>query len=263
MAELRLSELNGSGKVISGCCPPEGHMDSVRCFPIVVAGGRGTRMGGDIPKQYLLLEDLPVLIRTLAVFDRYPGMDAIIAVVPGSDLNFCKTQLLPYRKFRCPVHLTAGGNNRQTSVRNGVVKAMALADNPQKALVLIHDGVRPFVSTALMDRLMHRAIQAGGCIPVVPVTDTLKQVDDRHRIIRTVDRSRLFRAQTPQVFLLDRIASALDHAQTTGFTGTDDASVMAHAGFDVATVPGDPANIKLTTPHDLALARHLILSQTV
>jgi 2-C-methyl-D-erythritol 4-phosphate cytidylyltransferase len=250
-------ERNGSAENL-----PERRMDSIQCFPIVVAGGRGTRMGGDIPKQFLILENLPVLVRALAVFDRYPGMDAIIVVVPASDLDFCRTQILPHRKFRCSVHLTAGGQSRQESVKNGVSRALGLANDPGQTLVFIHDGVRPFVSPALMDRLMHTAFQTGACIPVVPVTDTLKQVDGRHRIVQTVDRSRLFQAQTPQVFCLDRIAFALDHAQATGFAGTDDASVMAHAGFDVTTVAGDPANIKLTTPHDLALARHFLGSQT-
>lgn len=252
MAELNPSDLNRPGNGILG-----------PCFPIVVAGGRGTRMGGNIAKQYLSLEDLPVLVRTLAVFDRDPGMDAIIVVVPGSDLAFCRTQILPHRKFRCPIHLTAGGRNRQKSVQNGVVKALALAKDPAQTLVFIHDGVRPFVPATLLNRLREAGARTGACIPVLPVFDTLKQVDDRGRITATVDRSRLFRAQTPQVFYLDRIARALAHAESTGFTGTDDASVMAHAGFEVATVPGDPANIKLTTPHDLALARHLILSQTV
>jgi 2-C-methyl-D-erythritol 4-phosphate cytidylyltransferase len=167
------------------------------------------------------------------------------------------------RKFYCPVHLTAGGKNRQQSVENGVQKALVLAEDPQRTLVLIHDAVRPFVSGKLLDRLTRTAIQTGGCIPVLPVTDTLKKVDDQNRILHTVARDRMFRAQTPQVFRLDRISLALARAGTSGFIGTDDASVMEHAGFEVTTIPGDPANIKLTTPHDLALARHLILSQTV
>jgi len=238
-------------------------MTGFQHIPVVVAAGKGVRMGAPTRKQFLMLQDRPVLIRTLAAFDRHPAMDRIIVVVPESDLEVCRTQMIVPRKFVCPIHLTAGGKHRQQSVRNGVCKALALADDPKHTLVLIHDGVRPFVSATLLDRLLHTAVETGACIPVLPVTDTLKQVDEQHRIIATVDRARIFRAQTPQVFRLDRIAFALDHAQATGFTGTDDASVMAHAGFDVRTIPGDPANIKLTTPHDLALARHLILSQTV
>jgi len=235
----------------------------VRCIAVVVAGGQGIRMGAQIRKQFLMLEDRPVLVWTLDAFDRHPDMDAMIVVVPASDMDFCRDQMIGPRKFRCPVHLVPGGNTRQDSVGNGVRRALTLAETPGHCLVFIHDGVRPFVPARLFDRLKETAARTGACIPVLPVTDTLKQVDDRDRIIATVDRTRLFRAQTPQVFRLDRIVHALAHAESTGFTGTDDASVMTHAGFQVATIPGDPVNIKLTTPHDLALARYLILSQTV
>lgn len=238
-------------------------MNTIQCIPIVVAGGRGTRMGGQIRKQYLMLDNLPVLVRTMDVFDRHPHMACTVVVVPEKDMDLCRTQIIQPRKFFHPVYLTPGGSHRQQSVRNGVQKALVLADDPQQTLVLIHDGVRPFVSGKLLDQLTHTAIHSGGCIPVLPVTDTLKQVDDQNRIIATVDRKGLFQAQTPQVFRLDRISRALEHAEATGFIGTDDASVMTHAGYEVTSVPGDPANIKLTTPHDLVLARHLILTQTV
>ncbi len=235
----------------------------VRCMAVVVAGGQGTRMGAPVRKQFLVLENRPVLVRTLDVFDRYPDMDAMIVVVPASDMDVCREQITGPRTFSRPVHLVPGGSTRQESVGSGVRQALALVEAPEHWLVFIHDGVRPFVSAPLLDRLRKTAARTGACIPVLPVTDTLKQVDDRGRITATLDRTRLFRAQTPQVFCLDRFARALAHAGSTGFTGTDDASVMAHAGFEVATVPGDPANIKLTTPHDLALAKRLILSQTV
>lgn len=236
-------------------------MIGIQCIPIVVAAGQGIRMGGQTKKQYLVLDKQPVLIRTLDQFDRHGGMDRIILVVPEKDMDICRTQMIKPRELTCPVHLVAGGKNRQESVQNGIDKTMALVRDPALCLVLIHDGVRPFVPHQLMDQLMQTAIQTGGCIPVLPVTDTLKQVDTRGWIIKTVDRSRMFRAQTPQVFRLDLISQALNHAVNTGFIGTDDASVMAHAGFKVGTIPGDPANIKLTTSHDLVLARHILALQ--
>jgi 2-C-methyl-D-erythritol 4-phosphate cytidylyltransferase len=241
----------------------ESNRHPIRCIAVVVAGGQGIRMGAQIRKQFLMLGERPVLVWTLDAFDRHPDMEAIIVVVPESDMDFCTDQVTGPRKFSCPVHLVSGGNARQDSVGNGVRRALTLADDPGQTLVFIHDGVRPFVPAPLLDRLRETAARTGACIPVLPVTDTLKQVDDQDRIVATVDRSRLFRAQTPQVFRLDRIAAALNHAQATGFTGTDDASVMAHAGFQITTIPGDPVNIKLTTPHDLDLARYLILTQTV
>ncbi len=236
-------------------------MTGIQCIPIVVAAGRGTRMGGQIQKQYMVLDNQPVLIRTLDRFDRHKAMDRMVLVVPEQDVEVCMTQMIQPRGFTCLVHPVAGGNNRQASVQNGIDKAMALARDPARCLVLIHDGVRPFVSRHLMDRLMQTALQTGGCIPVLAVTDTLKQVDTRGRIVKTVDRTRMFRAQTPQVFRLDLISQAMTHAVDTGFAGTDDASIMEHAGFRVETVPGDPANIKLTTPHDLVLARHILALQ--
>ncbi|EMS79252.1 2-C-methyl-D-erythritol 4-phosphate cytidylyltransferase [Desulfotignum phosphitoxidans] len=236
-------------------------MTGIQCIPIVMAAGQGTRMGGQIQKQYLVLDKQPVLIRTLDQFDRHGGMDRIILVIPEKDVDVCRTQMIAPRQFTCHVHLVAGGKNRQTSVQNGIDMAMALVRDPYRCLVLIHDGVRPFVPHYLMDQLMQNALETGGCIPVLPVTDTLKQVDIRGQIVKTVDRSQMFRAQTPQVFRLDLISQAMNHAVETGFEGTDDASVMEHAGFKVETIPGDPANIKLTTPHDLLLARHILALQ--
>ena len=151
-----------------------------------------------IRKQYLMLDNLPVLVRTMDVFDRHPDMACTVVVVPEKDMDLCRTQIIQPRKFFHPVYLTPGGSHRQHSVRNGVQKALVLADDPQQTLVLIHDGVRPFVSGKLLDQLTHTAIHSGGCIPVLPVTDTLKQVDDQNRIIATVDRKGLFQAQTPR-----------------------------------------------------------------
>ena len=236
-------------------------MTGIQCIPIVVAAGQGQRMGGQVKKQYLVLDNLPILVRTLVQLDRHGGMDRIILVVPEKDMDICRTQMIKPREFTCSVHLVAGGKNRQKSVQNGIDKAMDLVRDPARCLVLIHDGVRPFVPHQLMDQLMQTTIQTGGCIPVLPVTDTLKQVDTQGWIVKTMDRSRMFRAQTPQVFRLDLISQAMNHAVDTGFIGTDDASIMEHAGFKVRTIPGDPANIKLTTPHDLLLARHILALQ--
>lgn len=236
-------------------------MAGFQYIPIVVAAGRGIRMGGHTRKQYLVLDKQPVLTRTLDRFERHGAMDRIILVVPEQDMDMCRTQMIQPWGGTCPVHLVAGGGHRQESVQNGIDKAMALVRDPARCLVLIHDGVRPFVSGHLMDQLMQTAVQTGACIPALAVTDTLKQVDTRGCIVKTVDRTRMFRAQTPQVFRLDLISQAMTRAADTGFDGTDDASIMEHAGFRVETVPGDPANIKLTTPHDLVLARHILALQ--
>jgi 2-C-methyl-D-erythritol 4-phosphate cytidylyltransferase len=236
-------------------------VDGIRRIPVIVAGGKGCRMGSQTKKQYLMLDKIPVLTRTLMVFDRQGAMDDIVLVIPEEDREWIQKNVIRPYGFTRPVHLVSGGRTRQESVFNGIRKAGLLADAHDRTLVFIHDGVRPFVTRELIDHLMNTAIQKGGCIPVLAVTDTLKQVDSDRRILKTLNRDRIFRAQTPQVFRLDLILQALEHARATGFTGTDDASIMAHAGFVVHTITGSDVNIKLTTPHDLVLARQLINRQ--
>lgn len=238
-------------------------MDGIRRIPVIVAGGKGCRMGSQTKKQYLMLDNIPVLTRTLRVFDRQGAMEDIVLVIPDADRAWIQKNVIRPYGFARPVHLVSGGRTRQESVFNGIRKAVYLADAPDRTLVLIHDGVRPFVTPELIDHLMDMAIQKGGCIPVLAVTDTLKQVDSDRRIQKTLDRNRIYRAQTPQVFRLDLILQALEHARSTGFTGTDDASIMEHAGFIVHTITGSDDNIKLTTPHDLMLAHQLFNRQIV
>lgn len=233
-------------------------MDGIRCIPVIVAGGKGRRMGEQVKKQYLMLDGLPVLVRTLKVFDRHAGLDPAILVVPEKDRSWCQKNLIQPHGFVRPIHLVSGGGTRQESVRNGIRKAESLAGDPVRTLVLIHDGVRPFVPQDLIDSLMETAVRKGGSIPVLAVADTLKQVGLDSRIQKTLNRDQVFRAQTPQVFRLDLILKAFEHAQDSGFTGTDDSSLMEHAGFAVYAIPGSAGNIKLTTPQDLELARHIL-----
>jgi 2-C-methyl-D-erythritol 4-phosphate cytidylyltransferase len=145
--------------------------------------------------------------------------------------------------------LVAGGRRRQDSVFNGL-KAVGVPE----ATVMIHDGVRPFVGLSLMDDCLDGVKISGGCIPVVPATDTLKQVDADGRIIRTLDRQQVRLAQTPQTFSLDLIRNAHQMARQRGFAATDDASIAEFAGETVTVVAGDPDNIKITTPEDLSIA---------
>lgn len=233
-------------------------MDGIRCIPIIVAGGKGSRMGAQVKKQYLILDGLPVLVRTLKVFDHHAGLDPTILVVPEKDRAWCQKNLIQPRGFARPIHLVSGGGTRQESVLNGIRKAESLAGNPARTLVLIHDGVRPFVPRDLIDTLMETAVREGGCIPVLAVVDTLKQVGLDRRIQKTLSRDQVYQAQTPQVFRLDLISRAFEHARDSGFTGTDDSSVMEHAGFVVCAIPGSAVNIKLTTPYDLVLAHHIL-----
>ncbi|HKJ97620.1 MAG TPA: 2-C-methyl-D-erythritol 4-phosphate cytidylyltransferase [Desulfotignum sp.] len=230
-------------------------MDFIRRIPVIVAAGKGCRMGGAIKKQYLVIDRIPVLTRTLMVFDRHHLLDDIILVVPEEDQTYCRKKIVQPYAFSQKIHVVAGEKTRQQSVLNGLNKAEQITDAPDSTLVLIHDGVRPFVSPDLINRLMAVAFQQGGCIPVLAVNDTLKLVAQNQQVQKTLDRDQIYRAQTPQVFRLDLILKAFAYAKITNFTGTDDASVMEHADFSVYTTPGEAANIKLTTPDDLILAR--------
>lgn len=221
---------------------------------VIVAGGSGLRMGASVKKQYLCLNETPILVHTLKAIDRFHALDHMVLVVPEEDLDWCQDRLITPFSFDHPVHLTAGGPQRQESVRNGLKR---LAGNDSD-IVMIHDGVRPFVREALMESLISQVSLTGACIPAVPVTDTLKQVDENGIIASTLDRRFIHLAQTPQVFFLKTIQKAHAIAEKCGFRATDDASVAEFAGESVKIIPGDPRNIKITTPADLILASAIL-----
>ncbi|RLB89342.1 MAG: 2-C-methyl-D-erythritol 4-phosphate cytidylyltransferase [Deltaproteobacteria bacterium] len=233
-------------------------MNPFRHIAIIVAGGKGRRMQSRQKKQYLELEKIPVLTRTITVFDAHEKVCDIILVIPGEDRKFCREFILEPFCFTTPIHLVNGGIRRQESVFNGLKKACKLSPFFDKTLVLIHDGVRPFIGKTVLDDCIAKAIINGACIPAVKITDTVKKVLDGQKITVTLDRDFLYKAQTPQVFRLDLVLKAYAHAKATLFEGTDDASLMEHAGLPVFVTNGSLSNIKLTTPEDLSLSRYLL-----
>jgi 2-C-methyl-D-erythritol 4-phosphate cytidylyltransferase len=220
---------------------------------VIVAGGRGTRMISAVRKQYLTLTGVTIVAHTLMAFDRHPGLDRMVLVVPKNDLAWCRASVLAPLCLDHDVQLVAGGQRRQDSVFNGL-NAVGVADG----MVMIHDGVRPFVRLSLMNTLLAGAKISGGCIPAIPVTDTVKQVDARGTIIRTLNRQQIRLAQTPQTFSIQLIRDAYQVAGQRGFTATDDASIAEFAGQTVTVVPGDPDNIKITAPGDLLTAKAIL-----
>lgn len=233
-------------------------MDCFRHIAIIVAGGKGQRMQSRQKKQYMELAKIPVLTRTIMVFESHEKICDIILVVPEEDGEFCRESILEPFDFKTPIHLVNGGIRRQESVFNGLKKACELTLSFDKTMVLIHDGVRPFIGKTLIDDCIAKAIINGACIPAVKITDTVKKVLDGQKIAKTLDRDFLYKAQTPQVFRLDLVLRAYAHAKATLFDGTDDASLMEHAGLLVCVTNGSLFNIKLTTPEDLSLARYLL-----
>ena len=233
---------------------------------IVMAAGSGVRMGASVPKQFLDLGGVPVLRRTIEAFVSAVPDIKVITVLPEDHIPFWKDYCLS-SGFDCPQSLVSGGITRFHSVRN------ALRRVPDGAIVAIHDGVRPLLSGNLIRNMFARMEESCGIrslIPVVPSVDTLKVIDreknpDGSEVMvspegEDVDRSRIFGAQTPQMFLSEDIKSAYSQAFDTAFT--DDASVARKKGIPLSFCDGERYNFKLTSPEDLSLARLIISSSS-
>lgn len=221
---------------------------------IIVAAGTGQRMGGAIRKQYLPLDGVPILGRTLSLFAASGLFDEIAAVVPAEDLDYCRSHLLAPLNLREQVHLVAGGSERQESVQCGLARCRG-ADHD---LVLIHDGVRPFLDKERLRICLAETARHGACVLGHPEADTLKRVSREGVIIRTHPRKGLWRVQTPQGFRLGLIRAAHRRAREEGFIGTDDAQLVERIGAPVRVIANSPLNIKITHPDDLALAEAIL-----
>jgi 2-C-methyl-D-erythritol 4-phosphate cytidylyltransferase len=220
---------------------------------IVPAAGMGKRMGGSINKQYLLLADKPILAHTLDFFQQAEFIDEIYPVVPQEEINYCRTNVVEKYGIDKVKQIVAGGAERQNSVLNALRAISADADD----IVLIHDGVRPFVPLAAIRRSMEIACEYNGALVAVPVKDTVKVVNDAFAV-DTPPRETLWLAQTPQTFRYGIIRTAHELAEAEGFLGTDDSSLLERHGMKVHIVIGDYRNIKITTPEDLVLAEAIL-----
>lgn len=220
---------------------------------LIPAAGLGRRMGADVSKQFLTLTGRSILAHTLDIFQSSPLVDAIILVVPRAEQSLCRQQVLDKGNYSKLRSLVDGGAERQDSVCNGLRASEAVAED----VILIHDGVRPLFSPAVLPQLIDTATQVGGAVVGVPVKDTVKQVSGG-KIVATPERSSLWLAQTPQAFPFAVINEAHQRALADGFAGTDDASLVERLGKPVAMVQGDYRNLKITTPEDLVVAEALL-----
>lgn len=219
-------------------------------YAIIVAGGRGLRMGTDLPKQFLPLGGKPVLMHTLERFHAYDRSLKLILVLPKEQQDYWR-QLCAEHQFTTPHSLADGGATRFESSQNG----LALIPDGEEGLVAIHDGVRPFVSAEVIDRCFEAAREDYAAIPVLPVTDTLRHVNPSGYAMN-VPRDNYRIVQTPQVFDIALAHQAFNQPYRDTFT--DDASVIESLGCQVTMVEGNRENIKLTTPFDLELAETLV-----
>ena len=213
---------------------------------ILVAAGRGERMGAGRPKAFLALAGEPMLLRAARAFDAAPGVGAIVVVVPGPELEGARGLLGAVRKLSAVV---VGGERRQDSVLAGLEQA----PDGFRGVVLVHDAARPLVEVAMIDAVASAAAATGAALPVLPVADTLKRVSGG-RVLGTLDRSELAAAQTPQGFRFELLVRAYEQAFRDGVTLTDEAMAVERLGQPVAAVTGSAVNRKLTTPEDLAWA---------
>jgi 2-C-methyl-D-erythritol 4-phosphate cytidylyltransferase len=219
---------------------------------IVVSAGKGQRMMKEPKKQFLLLAGKPVLCHTLDKFEACPGVDSIILVASPEDMAYCMKEIVEKYRYRKVSQVVSGGKTRQDSVKNGLD-----ALSPDVNVVVIHDGVRPFVTGGMIEDVIRLAVDVGAAVTAVPVKDTIKVSTPDGAVRKTLDRNALWQVQTPQAFKISVIKKAYHKALLEGFYGTDDASLVERLGFKVRLLPGSYSNIKITTPEDLLLADRL------
>jgi 2-C-methyl-D-erythritol 4-phosphate cytidylyltransferase len=220
---------------------------------IVPAAGAGVRMGGDRAKQYLHLEDRSILAVTLEALQKCVMLDAIVLVVPAKDVNYCQKEIVEKFGIFKVENVVPGGKLRQDSVRMGLESLKGRYD-----LVLIHDGVRPMVEPDLVEAVIRTALKHRAAISALPAKETVKEVNNR-QVTATYDRDKVWMVQTPQAFHYEDIMKAHREALAQGLTeATDDAFLVEKLGIPVRVVQGSERNIKVTTPHDLALAQFLL-----
>ena len=218
-------------------------------YVIIVAGGKGLRMGSDIPKQFLPIAGKPVLMRTLERFREYSADLQIILVLPEAQQDYWQELCRQYG-FQVEYRLTNGGQTRFHSVQNG----LALVPDEAEGVVGVHDGVRPFPSIEVIHNCYETARTAKAVIPVIPVVETVRHLEKEGSV--TVPRGDYRLVQTPQTFDIQLLKAANRQPYDDGFT--DDASVVESYGYQITLVEGNRENIKITTPYDMKIAEVLI-----
>ncbi len=223
---------------------------------IITAAGRGTRFKSNISKQFLNIYGKPILAHTLSIFEKIPGIDSIFVTVPKDYLKSCREDIIEKYTFKKVKKLVVGGRNRQESIYNAL-KAIPAANTD---IVLIHDGVRPLVTSLEVRKTIEKLVkdnkkdpQVKGVIVAAPAKETIKKIK-KNTIDSTIPRGKVWHAQTPQTFFYREIMEAYSKAFEDGFIGTDDSSLMERMGWKVNILRGRHENIKITTPTDLFLA---------
>lgn len=207
-------------------------------------------MGSRTPKQYLTLGGVPLLVYSLQVLQSVSEIEQIILVVPESDREYCRREIVtPYRLEKV-AQIVTGGRRRQDSVRHGI---LAVAASPSPSIILVHDGARPFIQERMVVEVIRSAERVGAAVVAMPIYDTVKRVGTDHIIQETLKREELWQIQTPQAFRFDWLLEGHRLAQDQNWDVTDDAALIERLGYPVSVVEGSCFNIKVTRPEDLIL----------
>jgi 2-C-methyl-D-erythritol 4-phosphate cytidylyltransferase len=224
---------------------------------VIVSAGKGLRFTEGKKKQFYFLEGKPILAHTLDKFETCPLIRSILLVVGQEDMDYCLKDVVEKFEFKKVSQIVPGGKRRQESVKNGID---ALPKNVE--VVAIHDGVRPFVTKAMIEDSIQSAARYGAVVLAMPVKETIKMSNPDGTVLKTLDRESLWQIQTPQTFQVNIIKEAYYRAAEDGFVGTDDASLVERLGVTVHILPGSYTNIKITTPEDLLLANLFLKMNT-
>ncbi|MBI4378364.1 MAG: 2-C-methyl-D-erythritol 4-phosphate cytidylyltransferase [Nitrospinae bacterium] len=220
---------------------------------IIPAAGTGNRMGGKIQKQFLNLYNKPIIAHTLLKFQMCEIVNNVYLIVPPDKIEHCKNDIVLRYKLTKVVDVLEGGKERQDSVYNGFKKV-----DPNTDIIVIHDGVRPFVTEEIIRESIHAVKEYGVVVAAVPEKDTIKEVSEDFKVGKTLNRRLLWRIQTPQVFKREILERAFKRAIEDGYYGTDEASLAERAGYPVRVVWGSDFNIKITTPEELIIGTAIL-----
>ncbi|WP_058486316.1 2-C-methyl-D-erythritol 4-phosphate cytidylyltransferase [Defluviitalea phaphyphila] len=223
---------------------------------IIPAAGQGKRMGKGVNKQYLKINNKPIIVHTIEKFINSGLINDIIVVISKEEIEYFKKEIIQKYNLSKNLNIVEGGKERQESVYNGLKNISSKTD-----IVLIHDGARPFVSIEEIKKSIEGAKQYGSCVIAVKVKDTIKVSDEDGYIKNTPNRENLWSVQTPQAFKKHIIIKAYNKAEQDNFLGTDDAMLVERIGQKVKIIEGKYDNIKITTPHDLYIGEIIIKSR--
>lgn len=220
---------------------------------IIAAAGMSNRMGSNINKQFIYINNKPILAHTIEKFERCKYIDEIIVVAKENEIDYCRKEIIRRHRFKKVSKIVRGGKRRQDSVYNGI-----LALDERTSIVLSHDGARPFVKIKNIIDGIEGAVEYGACVIGVPIKDTIKVVGENNRIENTPRRDALWAAQTPQCFEKKIIMEGYEKAMKDNFLGTDDSVIVERLGVDVKMIMGSYENIKITTPEDIIIAESIM-----